>query len=229
MSILQAIGWIVLTLIVYYAAKQIYKKLPTLITMPLLSATALMIILLLCLHVPYETYMQEGGVWITKLLGPGVVAFAIPLYKQRTILRKYVVPIGGGVLVGTMVAITSDIIIAFMFGTDKSMILTTLPKSVTMPVAMSVSQQIGGVPSLTAAFVVIAGVTGTMIGPMILKWSRVHNFIGKGIGFGCASHIMGVSRAMKNDEREGVVGSVTMTLTAVLTCLLGPLFAGFII
>ena len=81
-------------------------------------------------------------------------------------------------------------------GTDKSLILSSLPKSVTMPVAMSVSEQVGGVPSLTAAFVVIAGITGT-ITPLLLKWSRVTNSVGKGIGFGCASHIMGVMRAMK--------------------------------
>ena len=82
-------------------------------------------------------------------------------------------------------------------GTDKSLILSSLPKSVTMPVAMSVSEQVGGVPSLTATFVVIAGITGTITGPLLLKWSRVTNSVGKGIGFGCASHIMGVMRAMK--------------------------------
>ena len=65
-----------------------------------------------------------------------------------------------------------------------------------------------------------------MMGPLLLKWSGVTNFIGKGIGVGCSSHIMGVAQSMKRDEREGVVGSVTMTLTAVLTCLLGPLLAG---
>ncbi|MFD3446497.1 LrgB family protein [Microbacteriaceae bacterium 4G12] len=225
MSIFIAIGWILLTVALYMLGRQIYKWFPTPFTLPLLSATAIMIVLLLCLNIPYNTYMKSGGEWISKLLGPAVVAFAIPLYKQRSILKKYIVPIIGGVVVGTMVAIVSDIIIAFLFGADKSLILTTLPKSVTMPVAMSVSQQIGGVPSLTAAFVLVAGITGAIVGPIILKWSRITNFIGKGIGFGCASHIMGVSRAMKNDEKEGIIGSVTMILTAILTCLVGPLFA----
>ncbi|WP_078411318.1 LrgB family protein [Priestia abyssalis] len=229
MNMLITIGWIVLTVVLYKVSKRLYKWLPTPFTIPLLTATALMILLLLFFHIPYETYMKEGGGWITKLLGPGIVAFAIPLYKQRCMLKKYILPISGGVFVGTTVAILSDVAISFMFGTDKSLILTTLPKSVTMPVAMDVSQQIGGVPSLTAAFVVIAGITGVITGPVLLKWSRVTNFIGKGIGFGCSSHIMGVTQSMKNDEREGVIGSVTMTLTAVLTCLLGPLFAGILI
>ena len=88
-------------------------------------------------------------------------------YKQRHVLQKYVVPIAGGVLVGTTVAIASDFAIASLMGTDKSLILSSLPKSVTMPVAMSVSEQVGGVPSLTATFVVIAGITGTITGPFI--------------------------------------------------------------
>ncbi|PEB50356.1 hypothetical protein CON65_03480 [Bacillus pseudomycoides] len=224
-NILTGIGWVILTVLLYQLSKKIYKVLPTPFTIPMIVATALMIVLLLVLDIPYQQYMQSGGGWISKLLGPGVVAFAIPLYKQRHVLRKYVVPIAGGVIVGTTVAIGSDLIIASLMGTDKSLILSSLPKSVTMPVAMSVSEQVGGVPSLTAAFVVVAGITGTITGPILLKWSRVTNSVGRGIGFGCASHIMGVMRAMKNNENEGVIGSVTMTLTAILTCLLGPLFA----
>ncbi|MGG2094627.1 LrgB family protein [Bacillus sp. S13(2024)] len=229
MSIVIGIGWIIVTALLYQLSKKIYQWIPTPFTVPMLVATALMILLLVVFHIPYQQYMQSGGGWISKLLGPGVVAFAIPLYQQRSVLKKYVVPIAGGVLVGTIVAIASDMIIATIMGTDKSLILSSLPKSVTMPVAMSVSEEVGGVPSLTAAFVVVAGVSGTITGPLLLKWSRVTNSVGKGIGFGCASHIMGVMRAMKNNEHEGVIGSVTMTLTAILTCLLGPLFAAFFI
>ncbi|WP_051758855.1 LrgB family protein [Bacillus manliponensis] len=213
----------------YMLAKKVYGWLPSPFTIPVLTGTAFMAILLLAMNIPYESYMQSGGGWIAKLLGPGVVAFAVPLYKQRHILKKYAVPIGGGVFVGTVVAITSDVVIATLMGTDKSLLLSSLPKSVTMPVAMSVSEEVGGIPSLTAAFVVVAGITGTIAGPTLLKWSRVTNSVGKGISFGCASHILGVMRAMKNNEHEGVIGSVTMTLTAILTCMLGPLFAAFLL
>ncbi|MDP7979697.1 LrgB family protein [Bacillus sp. WLY-B-L8] len=229
MSIVIGIIWIILTVLLYQFSKKIYEWFPTPFTIPMLVTTALMIILLVVCDIPYQQYMQSGGGWISKLLGPGVVAFAIPLYNQRDVLKKYIVPIAGGVLVGTIVAITSDMIIATVMGTDKSLILSSLPKSVTMPVAMSVSEEVGGVPSLTAAFVVVAGISGTISGPFLLKWSRVTNSVGRGIGFGCASHIMGVMQAMKNNENEGVIGSVTMTLTAILTCLLGPLFAAFFI
>ncbi|HDX9577275.1 LrgB family protein [Bacillus cytotoxicus] len=229
MSIVIGIGWIILTVLLYQLSKKIYEWFPTPFTIPMLVATALMIILLVVCDIPYQQYMQSGGGWISKLLGPGVVAFAIPLYKQRAVLKQYIVPIVGGVLIGTIVAIASDVIIATVMGTDKSLILSSLPKSVTMPVAMSVSEEVGGVPSLTAAFVVVAGITGAITGPLLLKWSRVTNSVGIGIGLGCASHIMGVMRAMKNNENEGVIGSVTMTLAAILTCLLGPLFASFFI
>lgn len=229
MSIIKAIGWIVITIILYMLAKKVHAWLPSPFTIPVLVGTAFMAIFLLAFDVSYESYMESGGGWIAKLLGPGVVAFAIPLYKQRHILKKYAVPIGGGVFVGTVVAITSDLFIATLMGTDESILLSLLPKSVTMPVAMSVSEEVGGVPSLTAAFVVVAGITGTIAGPTLLRWSRITNSIGKGISFGCASHILGVMRAMKNNEHEGVIGSVTMTLTAVLTCILGPLFATLIL
>ncbi|MEI4801282.1 LrgB family protein [Bacillus sp. FJAT-51639] len=229
MSIVIGIGWIILTVLLYQFSKKIYEWFPTPFTIPMLVTTALMIILLVVCDIPYQQYMQSGGGWISKLLGPGVVAFAIPLYKQRGILKKYIVPIAGGVLVGTIVAITSDMMIATVIGTDRTLILSSLPKSVTMPVAMSVSEEVGGVPSLTAAFVIIAGISGTIFGPLLLKWSRVTNSVGRGIGFGCASHIMGVMQAMKNNENEGVIGSVTMTLTAILTCLLGPLIVTFFI
>ncbi|MFI8710083.1 LrgB family protein [Bacillus sp. NPDC077411] len=229
MSIVIGICWIILTVLLYQFSKKIYEWFPTPFTIPMLVTTALMIILLVVCDIPYQQYMQSGGGWISKLLGPGVVAFAIPLYKQRGILKKYIVPIAGGVLVGTIVAITSDMMIATVIGTDRTLILSSLPKSVTMPVAMSVSEEVGGVPSLTAAFVIIAGISGTIFGPLLLKWSRVTNSVGRGIGFGCASHIMGVMQAMKNNENEGVIGSVTMTLTAILTCLLGPLIVTFFI
>lgn len=229
MSIIKAIVWIIITIMLYMLAKKVYVLLPSPFTIPVLVGTAFMAILLLATGVSYETYMESGGGWIAELLGPGVVAFAIPLYKQRHILKQYAIPIGGGVFVGTVVAITSDLFIATLMGTDKSLLLSSLPKSVTMPVAMSVSEEVGGIPSLTAAFVVVAGITGTIAGPPLLKWSRVTNSVGKGISFGCASHILGVMRAMKNNEHEGVIGSVTMTLTAILTCMLGPLFAAFLL
>ena len=190
----------------------------------MLVATGLMAFLFIVLDIPYQHYMESGGGWIVKATWTRCCSICNSLYKQRHVLQKYVVPIAGGVLVGTTVAIASDFAIASLMGTDKSLILSSLPKSVTMPVAMSVSEQVGGVPSLTAAFVVKV-LPGTITGPLLLKWSRVTNSVGKGIGFGCASHIMGVMRAMKNNEHEGVIGSVTMTLTAILTCLLGPLFA----
>ena len=164
-QILIGVGWVLLRCY-YINYLKIYKLFPTPFTIPMLVATGLMAFLFIVLDIPYQHYMESGGGWIAKLLGPGVVAFAIPLYKQRHVLQKYVVPIAGGVLVGTTVAIASDFAIASLMGTDKSLILSSLPKSVTMPVAMSVSEQVGGVPSLTAAFVVIAGITGTITGPL---------------------------------------------------------------
>ncbi|MDR2994194.1 MAG: LrgB family protein, partial [Bacillus cereus] len=124
-QILIGIGWVLFTVLLYQLSKKIYKLFPTPFTIPMLVATGLMAFLFIVLDIPYQHYMESGGGWIAKLLGPGVVAFAIPLYKQRHVLQKYVVPIAGGVLVGTTVAIASDFAIATLMGTDKSLILSS--------------------------------------------------------------------------------------------------------
>ncbi len=120
-QILIGIGWVIFTVLLYQLSKKIYKLFPTPFTIPMLVATGLMAFLFIMLDIPYQHYMESGGGWIAKLLGPGVVAFAIPLYKQRHVLQKYVVPIAGGVLVGTTVAIASDFAIASLMGTDKKL------------------------------------------------------------------------------------------------------------
>ncbi len=104
----------------------------------------------------------------------------------------------------------------------KELILASIPQLATMPIAISLSQQIGGIPSLTAGFVVVAGITGAILGPTILKIFHIKSKIGRGVGMGCASHIIGVSRMLKESEEEATIGSVTMIVTGLLISILVP-------
>ena len=128
-----------------------------------------------------------------------------------------------------IVAVTSmNVVIGGILNIDKELILTTLPQLATMPIALSLADQIGGIPSMTSSFVVVAGITGAIIGPTVLKFFSITSTIGKGVGMGCASHIIGVSRLVKEGEKEATIGSVTMIVTGILISILIPYGTKFI-
>ena len=177
-----------------------------------------------CFHISYKDYMI-GGQWINSLLGPAVVALAYPLYKQRRVLIKYMFPIIGGVLAGLFSGMVSGLLFAELFGISRSLILSIIPKSITTPVAIQIASGIGGVPSMTVVFVMIAGFSGVILGPLLLKWIRIRSSLGKGIAFGSASHALGTSKAMEYGELTVSMSSVSMTLCAVLGSVFGPVVA----
>lgn len=209
------------TLLIYYYSKKIYKRFTSPFTMPLLVGTVIIICILLVFNIPYETY-RVGGQWIEKLLGPAVVALAYPLYKQWAILKKYFFPIIAGVMVGAIIGVTSGYKLSVWFGIEDLILYSIIPKSVTTPVAMDIANSMGGVPSLAAVFVMVAGIGGVVLGPTLLRWLRIHHYIGKGIGFGSASHAIGTARALEDGEKEGAISSVAMTLSAIVVSIIAP-------
>ena len=110
----------------------------------------------------------------------------------------------------------SGLLFAELFGISRSLILSIIPKSITTPVAIQIASGIGGVPSMTVVFVMIAGFSGVILGPLLLKWIRIRSSLGKGIAFGSASHALGTSKAMEYGELTVSMSSVSMTLCAVL-------------
>lgn len=201
---------------------KVYVRFSYPILIPVLTTTILVILLLLAFHVSYDEYMI-GGKWINSLLGPAVVALAYPLYKQREMLVKYSVPIIGGVFVGLFAGMISGLVFAEVFGVDRSLILSIIPKSITTPVAIQIATGLGGVPSMTVVFVMIAGFSGVILGPILLKWIRIKSSLGKGIALGSASHALGTSKAFEYGELTVSMSSVSMTLSAVLGSVFGPI------
>lgn len=212
------------TVVVYLAMARIYARFPNPISIPVLTATALIILLLILSNISYDEYMI-GGKWINSLLGPAVVALAYPLYKNRHILISYIYPIIIGVLIGLFSGMISGILIAKVFGINRDLILSIIPKSITTPVAIQIATDLGVEPSMTMVFVMIAGFSGVILGPLFLKWSRINSSIGRGIAFGSASHALGTSKAFEYGELTASISSVSMTLCAVLGSIFGPLIA----
>jgi predicted murein hydrolase (TIGR00659 family) len=213
---------IIATVALYLVMAKVYVRFSYPILIPVLTTTVFVILLLLAFHISYDEYMI-GGKWINSLLGPAVVALAYPLYKQREMLVKYSIPIIGGVFVGLFAGMISGLVFAEVFGIDRSLILSIVPKSITTPVAIQIATGLGGVPSMTVVFVMIAGFSGVILGPLLLKWIRIKSSLGKGIALGSASHALGTSKAFEYGELTVSMSSVSMTLSAVLGSVFGPI------
>lgn len=222
-TFLLAIFFILFTFILYFAMNLLYRRFHFSFLMPALTVTLIIVSVLLMTGTSYETYMI-GGEWIDRLLGPAVVALAIPLYKQRKLLFDNLIPILTGIIAGVVIGMSTGIALAKMFGFSRILILSILPKSITSPVAMDVSEQLGGIPSLAAVFVMIAGFSGIIIGPAFLKLLGIDTPIGRGIGFGASAHGIGTAKALEYGAREASVSSVAMSLSAVFGSFLAPVF-----
>ncbi len=219
---------IIITVVMYVLATKLYKKIPFPFMLPVLTVTASMICLFLIFDISHHEYRENGGDILSGLLSPAIVALAIPLFKERNILMKNFLSILIGVAVGIVALTSMNVVIGGMLNIDKELIVTTLPQLATMPIAISLADQIGGITSMTSSFVVVAGITGAMIGPAVLKFFRITSTIGKGVGMGCASHIIGVSRLVKEGEKEATIGSVTMIVTGILISIFIPYGTKFI-
>lgn len=213
---------ILLTLAVYLAMTQWYKRFPYPYFIPVLTSTALMVGILALFHIPYQSYMQ-GGEWISSLLGPSVVALAYPLYKQRQFLIQHLMTILGGALVGTVSGMVSVTLLGKLLGLESTFILSIIPKSLTTPVAIEVAKGLGGDASMAVVSVMIAGNFGVVLAPMVFTLVKIHSPIGRGIALGSASHALGTAKAAEYGEQTFSMSSVTMTLCAILGSFLGPI------
>ena len=212
-----------LTLAAFVAASIIYRKsrLNPLLNPVLLSVIAIVAILY-GTDTSYDTYFN-GAQFVHFLLGPATVALAIPLYRQLDRVRKSALAIVVSLVSGSITAATSAILIAWLLGAQPISIVSLAPKSVTAPVAMGISEQLGGLPSLTAVLVILTGITGAMLGPVALKLLKVRNWSAIGMALGTASHGIGTARALQVNELAGAFSGLAMGLNAIATAILLPL------
>jgi len=217
-----------MTLVVYLLSVRLYKRTRIGLLHPLLISQIVLIGLLQYLNIGYQEYLNSGASIIASFLGPATVALAIPLYKQWKLLRSNALPIIMGIIVGSITGILSIFILSKLFGLDRMMNISLLPKSVTSPIAMDLSKLIGGIPSLTLLGVMTAGILGAVFGPKILKIFGVSEDIAVGIALGTASHGLGTARALEEGEVQGAMSGLSVGLTGLITALLLPLMVGIL-
>lgn len=173
-TIFLCFGFIGLTIILFLVAKEVYKRVPNPLLLPMVTTSTAIIVILILFQIDYETYML-GGSFINHLLGPAVVALAYPLYQQRDILKRLFVPVVFGSLTGSIVGVSTGVLLTKWFGFPKELIYSITPKSVTTPIAMDITAELDGYVALAAVFVTIAGVSGAMFGHYVQK--KVSTFI----------------------------------------------------
>ena len=212
-----------LTLAAYQAGMWIYRRgnMNPLLN-PVLIAVVVLVAILIVTDTSYATYF-EGAQFVHFLLGPATVALALPLYRQVARVRKSLLPILISVIFGSIVATGSALAIAWLFDVSEATLISIAPKSVTTPVAMGISEKLGGLPSLTAVFVILTGIMGAMIGPLVLNILRIKDWSARGFGIGVAAHGIGTARAMQVSEVAGAFSGLAMGLNALATAILLPL------
>ena len=217
-----------LTFGVFYAAKRIQRRLGWILFNPILVAIAIIIVFLLVADIPFETY-HEGAKMIEFWLKPAVVALGVPLYLQLSSIKRQFLPILASQMMGCIAGIVSVVVISKLFGASDAVIMSLASKSVTTPIAMEVTQVLGGIPSLTAAIVVITGLIGAVIGFKTLSVGHVRNPMALGLSMGAASHALGTSAAMDRDQFVGAYASLGLTINGILTALFTPAIIDLII
>lgn len=218
---------IVLTLTAYALAKLLYDKSKLALANPVISASAIIIAVLLILDIEIEAY-QRGGEIISFMLIPATVSLAIPLYRRVELLKKHAAAIIIGVLSGSTVSIVSVLLLSRLFGLPEELTISLIPKSVTTPIALEISTPLGGLPSITAISVILTGIIGAVIGPLLLRITGPHHPVGQGLSMGTAAHAIGTSRALEMGETEGAMSSLAIGLAGVVTVILAPIILSLV-
>jgi predicted murein hydrolase (TIGR00659 family) len=217
-----------LTFIVYAAALGLYKKCKFFLLHPVLVSIAVIIPLLRIAGVSYEEY-ERGGVFITSLLPPAVVALGISLYREFAKIRREARSIVITTVFGSLVGIISAVVPALLLGAPPEIIISLAPKSVTTPIAMEIAGKLGGVSSLAAVIVIFTGVLGAVIGPAVLGLLNITHGSAFGLAMGFSAHGVGTARAFEKGEAEGAFSSLGLCLNGLATSVLTPLIIGLLL
>lgn len=218
---------VVVSVLAYQAGLWIKRKWKLAVFNPLLISIFLVIAVLLIFDVDYERY-NEGAKYLSYLLTPATVCLAIPLYEQLEQLKKNAKAIAAGILSGVLSSLVSVLALAAAFGLSHEEYVTLLPKSITTAIGMGVSEELGGIVTITVAVIIVTGVLGNVIAELVCKIFRIHEPVAKGIAIGSASHAIGTAKAMEMGEVEGAMSSLSIAVSGLLTVIGASVFAMFL-
>lgn len=212
-----------LTLVAYQLAARLYRiSHQNALLNPVLVAVVIASAVLAATGTNYRTYF-EGAQFIHFMLGPATVALAVPLHRQLPQIRRAALPLLGAVMVGSLTAIMSAVAIAWVLGAADQTLLSLAPKSATAPVAMGISAELGGAPSLTAVFAILTGIVGALGGTVALNVLGVRDPEARGFAVGVVAHGIGTARMMQLHPSSGAFAGLGLALNAVVTAALVPL------
>jgi predicted murein hydrolase (TIGR00659 family) len=220
----QAVFWSAATVGLYLAAKMLYRRWAAWFLAPLIATPVLLVSVMLLLHATYPDYIS-GTRWLISLLGPATVAFAVPIYQRRALIRQHWPVLVIGVFVGSTTAMLTAWALASLLGVDGTLRLSLLPRSMSTPFAMAVSGDIGGVPNLTAVFVIVTGLFGAAVGEVLLNYLPIRSALARGALFGMGAHVAGTAKAYEIGAEEGAIAGLVMVLVGLVNVLAAPLLA----
>ncbi len=217
---------VTISLCTYFLGRFFHKKLGLAILNPLLISTILVIVFLLVFDVDYATYNQ-GAQYLSVFLTPVTICLAVPLYRQLQILKKNIVAVLAGIICGVFAHALTIVALAKLFGLDRVLMLSVLSKSVTTPIAVGISHELAGIEAVTIVGVMIAGIMGAVIGPIICKIFGIKEPVAQGLAIGSASHAVGTSKAMELGSVQGAMSSLAIVVTGILTVIFVPIVAKY--
>ena len=191
---------------------------------PLILAPAVLLLTAVLLKVSYGEYLQ-GPRLLVELLAPATIAFAVPIYRRRALIARHWLLLAIGITVGSATSMLSSWILSGWLGLAPDVRLSLLPRSMSTPFAMTVSSDIGGVPALTAVFVLITGVLGASMGELLLNVLPLRSNLARGALFGMGAHGVGTARAMLIDSEVGSIAGLVMVCVGLINVLAAPAIA----
>lgn len=213
---------LIISLLAFEIGCFLYNKFKIPIFNPLLIAIIIIITFLKITDISFENY-NSGAQFINIFLGPSTVILAVPLYKQLPLLKKNFLPIITGILIGSILGILSIILVSHALGLNIDIIRSLAPKSVTTPIGIEISKQQGGITSITVAAIILSGIMGAVVGPLVCKLFKIKDKVAIGIALGTASHAVGTSKAIEMGEIEGAMSSLSMGIAGIITVFLVPI------
>ena len=209
---------VALSVLAFWVGVKIQKKTGLVVCNPLLIGVLLVIGLLLALDIPYE-YYDQGGSLINLFLSPATACLAVAIYSKVQLLKENWLPILVGCVVGSAVSMGSILGLCRLFGLDEAMTAALLPKSVTSPIAVSVTQAHGGIPSITVVAVILTGILGSILAPVLIRLFRVKDPVTAGLSIGACSHAVGTSKALELGETEGAMSGLAIGVCGLVTVI----------
>ncbi len=218
---------IALTLITFAFASACQKKLKIAILNPILVSALIIMVVLTVLRIPNSVY-QAGCKVLSFLLTPATICLAISFYEQFQSLKKHMIAILWGVLLGTLCSLGSIFLMSKLFGLTDALTLSLLPKSVTTAIGVALSEEIGGIGAITTAAIIITGIFGNVAGPALCKLFRIRSEVAQGVAFGTSAHVIGTSKATELSQLAGAVSSLSLTIAGIVTAVLMSFLAQFV-